>query len=84
MNSISLICSLKNNIDAFYRNAEYALPLYNDEGKSTQEIVLRYWTNSSPCRLTSLKEGTHIAIRGHIDRHEEHGTIVIVEQLEVI
>lgn len=84
MNSITLICSLKNNIDSIYRQAEYALPSYNDDGKSTQDIVLKYWTNTKGSRLTSLNVGTHIAIRGHIDHNDEHGTIVIVEQFEII
>lgn len=84
MNNVSLICSLKENLDDKYRLAEYMLPTYNEEGLLTQRIVIKYWLSTDSNSLNSLKEGTRVALKGHLDLSNEFGTVIIVEYFQAI
>lgn len=84
MNSVELIAVTKSKIDSIYRYIEYALPAFNQDNKNSQVIVARFWPNMPDCRFSSMEEGKKIAVRGHLDALEKYGTILIVEQFEVL
>lgn len=84
MNIVSLIGVLKQNIDEVYREIEYALPCYNENDVDSQILVSKYWPNSQNSRFTQLATGTKVAITGHLDKNEKFGTILVVEQFDVL
>lgn len=84
MNSVELIASLKEKVDPYFRKIEYELPAFNDDGKNTATILVKYWPSQPNSRLIELEENKLVAIRGHLDAHEKFGTIVVVEQFKVI
>ena len=84
MNSVELIVSLKEKVDSFFRKVEYELPSFNENGKNTASILVKYWPSQPNSRLIELDGNRLVAIRGHLDTHEKFGTIVVVEQFKVI
>ena len=84
MNCVDMIGFLREGIDEFYRYFEYPIPF---EGKDTvlpSKIVVRSWTDQANNRLVVLKENTRVSIHGHLEVDKKFGTILRVEQLEVI
>lgn len=84
MNSIELIAVVKDVVDDIYRYVEYDLPFENEEEETTATSIARYWVQGEKSRFTLLENGTLIALRGHLDVHPKFGTIVIVEQFNVL
>ena len=80
MNSVEILGYLKE-IDGDFRIVEAVLPTFNDKGKNTALIRMKYWTTGNKCYFLSLPINSHVAIRGHLDVDEKFGTIVIVEQV---
>lgn len=84
MNSVELLAVLKDKINPNFRKIEYELPSFNDSGKNIAQICARYWPSQPNSRFIELESGRLVSIRGHLDAHEEFGTIVVVEQFKVI
>ena len=55
-----------------------------DEDSDNLFIPCRYWARGEHNLLTSLKEGTMIALRGRIDMDKKGNLFVTVENLEII
>lgn len=85
MNSVNITGILREVIDEKYRYFEYQLP-YDEENAegSVNKIVVTFWTKLPKPRLIVLPENTRVAISGHLDVSQKFGTILLVEQLEVI
>ena len=83
MNSVSIIGNLVEQIDEYFRYFEYETP-YQDEGESNPKIPIKFWTNQPNSRLIVLPKSTRVAIHGHLDINQRFGTILLVEQLEVL
>lgn len=84
MNSIEIIGIVKEKTEEKFRKIEYPLPFPNKFNKDSGFINCIFWTGTNENRLTTLVEGKRIAIRGHLDAHEKFGTIIVVEQFEVL
>jgi hypothetical protein len=84
MNSVNIIGFLRENIDDTFRNFEYELPYLEENEKARTVIVVRNWTNQPNSRLNLYPANSRVAIHGHLDGHEKFGTILVVEQLQVI
>lgn len=84
MNSVNLICVIQPPIDDVYREVEYLLPCFNDDGKNSQKLICKYWPGSPKSRFMQIKDGTRVVLCGHLDAHEKFGTILVVEQFEVL
>ena len=84
MNAIHIIGMLRENVDDVYRYFEYELPYDEDDETMSAKIIVKNWTNQSKTRLAVLPSNTRVALTGHLDRCEKFGTIIVVEQLEVI
>jgi len=84
MNCIDIIGIVKDKIDDFYRKFEYDVPFEFKDQNEAHVIVVRYWTEQGNNRLIMLPDNTRVAIHGHLDNTKEFGTILLVEQLEVI
>ena len=82
MNLVELSGYLKENLDAIYRELEFAIPGNNiDHGFSTK-IVCKYWTNSPNSLLINYKSEHMVGIRGHLERDQKFGIILVVEEIE--
>ena len=55
-----------------------------DEDANNLFIPCRYWARGEHNLLTSLKEGTMIALRGRIDMDKDNNLFVTVENLTII
>ena len=84
MNSVNIIGYLRENLDEYYRTFEYELPYFEENNTAVAKIVVKYWTNQPKARLITLPENSRVAIQGHLDAHEKFGTILIVEQVQVL
>lgn len=84
MNSVEIIGIVKEKIEDKYRKIEYPIPYPRGTSKDSQFINCIYWTSTSDNRLTTIVDGKRIALRGHLDAHEKFGTIIVVEQFEVL
>ena len=84
MNNVSIIGMLREGIDDYNRYFEYELPFDQINNKAEPKIVVRYWTRQPKARLIVLPESTRVAIHGHLDADANFGTILLVEQLEVL
>ena len=84
MNNVSIIGMLREVLDDYNRYFEYELPFSQDSGNVVPRIVVRYWTRQPKTRLIVLAENTRVAMHGHLENDEKFGTILLVEQLEVI
>ena len=84
MNSINIIGILREGIDEKYRYFEYELPFQQETGLENPRILVCYWTNQPGSRLIILPNNTRVAIHGHLDQDKKFGTILLVEQLEVL
>lgn len=84
MNTVCIIGILKEKIDDKHRYFEYDVPYEIEHETLTPRIIIRYWTDQDNPRLIVLPENTRVAIHGHLDVSKNFGTILLVEQLEVI
>ena len=84
MNSVDIIGFLREGIDDYFRYFEYELPYLEENEKVVPKIVVKYWANQPKSRLIVLPSSTRVAIHGHLDAHEKFGTILIVEQVQVL
>ena len=84
MNSVNIIGYLREILDDYYRTFEYELPYFEENNTAVAKIVVKYWTNQPKARLITLPENSRVAIQGHLDAHEKFGTILIVEQVQVL
>lgn len=83
MNSAEIIGYLKE-CEGNFRKVEISIPTYNDEGNNSCEIYAKYWAGGDRNYFLSLKAGSLVAIRGHLDVDKNFGTIVIIEQLNCL
>ena len=83
MNSVDLIGYLRK-VDGEFRLVEVSLPTFNDEGKNTALVYMKYWTDGNKNYFLSLPKDSLVGIHGHLDVNEKFGTIVIVEQVYCI
>jgi len=84
MNSVNVLGYLRNEINEFYRYFDFDLPYSQDASASLPRIVIKYWAKQPNPRLIVLPSNTRVAIHGHLDVDKNFGTILLVEQLEVI
>ena len=84
MNCVDITGRVKEVIDDNYRYFEYELPFLAEPEGKIPLIVTRFWTNVPKSRLIVLPLNTRVIIHGHLEAHEKFGTILIVEQLEVL
>ena len=84
MNSVSLIGFLRENIDDTFRYFEYELPYMEENENIKTRIVIRNWTNQPNSRLNICPENSRAAIHGHLDAHEKFGTILVVEEIQIL
>ena len=83
MNFVALLGRIKGKKDEKTVLLEVNRP-ENSEDMDNLLIPCRYWTNSTSCLLTSLKEGTMLVIKGRLDQDKDIGTYVIVEEINII
>lgn len=83
MNSVEIVGYLKDK-DGEFRLVETPLPTFNDKGKNTASIYMKYWASGNKSYFLTLPMNSCVAIRGHLDVDEKFGTIVIVEQVYCI
>ena len=84
MNSVSIIGLLLEQIDEYYRYFEYETPYNDDRNVEVPKIPIKFWSNQPNSRLIVLPSSTKVAIHGHLDINQRFGTILLVEQLEVL
>ncbi len=84
MNNVDIIGMLKEVINDYDRYFEYELPFDQINNNAAPKIVVRFWTRQPKARMIILPENTKVAIHGHLDADEKFGTILLVEQLEVL
>ena len=84
MNSVNISGILKEGIDEFHRYLNYTLPFFQEGNVTEPRIVVKNWTNQPNARLIVLPLNTRVLIHGHLDGDEKFGTILLVEQLEVV
>jgi len=84
MNSVDILGYLKESVDEHHRFFEYTSPFLQEETLCQHQVVVRYWNNQPNSRLIILPSNTRVLIHGHLDGHDKFGTILLVEQLEVI
>ena len=84
MNSVNIMGLLRENIDDYFRYFEYELPYLEENESVVPKIICKYWANQPKSRLNTLPDASRVAIHGHLDAHEKFGTILVVEQLQVI
>ena len=84
MNDVSIIGMLREGVDEYYRYFEYELPFFTDTESLPTRIAIKYWTKQANPRLIVLPSNTRVAIHGHLDAHKNFGTILVVEQFQVI
>lgn len=84
MNSVNISGILKEGLDEFHRYFEYTLPFFQEGNVAIPRIIVKNWTNQPGARLIALPDNTRVLIHGHLDGHDKFGTILLVEQLEVV
>ena len=84
MNSVNIIGLLRDNIDDIFRNFEYELPYLEENNDANSKIVVRFWSNQPKTRLLALPSNSRVALHGHLDAHEKFGTILVVEQVQLL
>ena len=84
MNCVDITGRLKEVIDENYRYFEYELPFLAEPENGAPLIISKFWTNVANSRLILLELNTRVIIHGHLEVHKKFGTILIVEQLEVL
>jgi len=84
MNSVNILGFLREIIDEKFRYFEYEPPFSDENYDTAPRIVVKYWTDQPNSRLSTLPNDTFVAIHGHLDNIEKFGTILLVEQLEVV
>ena len=84
MNCVNVIGLLRENINDSFRYFEYELPFFQENESAVPRIVLKYWTEQKNSRLSVLPLNARVAIHGHLDAHEKFGTIIIVEELQLL
>lgn len=84
MNCVDIIGMLRGVIDEHSRYFEYELPFDQPNNDVHPIIVVKYWTRQPNNRLITLAPNTRVAIHGHLDVDKKFGTILLVEQLEVL
>ena len=84
MNSVCITGRLRENIDEYYRNFEFELPYMDDPTCNKNIIPVKFWSNQPNSRLNVLPDNARVIIHAHLDGHEKFGTILVVEQLEVV
>ena len=84
MNCVEITGMLREKINDYFRYLEYELPYLEENTNLVTKIAVKFWTNQKENRLMSLPKNTRVAVHGHLDAHEKFGTILHIEQLEVI
>ena len=84
MNCVDITGRVKDVIDDDYRYFEYELPYLAESENGAPLIIVKFWTNVPKSRLILLQTNTRVIIHGHLEAHKKFGTILIVEQLEVL
>ena len=84
MNCVDIIGILREVVDEHTRYFEYETPFEQDNNDVPSKIIVRYWTKQPNNRLIVLEKNTRVAIHGHLEMDKKFGTILLVEQLEVL
>lgn len=84
MNEIDIFGFLREKIDDYHRKFEFDLPYIQMNNEAKPIVTIRYWATTPNPRLLVMPEGTRIAFHGHLDIEEKFGTIIVVEQFEVL
>jgi len=84
MNSVAIIGKLREKIDGIYRFFEYELPHLKEPENGETRIVIKYWTNLPDSRLLVLENNLRVALHGHLDAHEKFGTILVVDDYQLL
>ena len=84
MNSVDIIGMLREKVDNQFRFFEYELPFLEEANNAPTTIIVRFWTDQLNSRLLVLEPNTRVALHGHLDGHEKFGTILVVEQFQVL
>lgn len=84
MNSVNIIGLLRENIDENFRYFEYELPYLEENNKAIPKIATKYWTNQKKNILLTTPINSRVAIHGHLDAHEKFGTILVVENIQIL
>ena len=83
MNFIFLFGRLRGKLDERTRVMEVMRPESCGDSDNLM-LPCRYWTLTGNCVLTSINEGTLVAIRGRIECDKEIGIYVLVEQITIL
>ena len=78
---ITLKGKIRSSLDSITRVIEVSRP-ESSETIDSLFIPCRYWTLTSNCLLTAIKEGTIVFVRGRIENDEKIGLYVLVETIE--
>lgn len=54
------------------------------EENQYEDIPCMYWNRLSNCELNKLHEGSFVSIKGRIERNDEIGVYILVENLEYL
>lgn len=84
MNCVQIIGRLREKIDDHYRYFEYELPFDEINSDSPTRIVIKYWSRLPKSRLIVLEDNLRVAMHAHLDVDKKFGTILVVEELQVI
>ena len=84
MNTVCIIGILKEVVDDYNRFFEYQVPYEVENETLTPRIIVRNWTGQPKSRLIILPLNTRVALHAHLELTEKFGTILLVEQLEVL
>ena len=84
MNSICISGKLREAIDEKYRLLEYELPYFEEPTSGESKIFCRYWSNQESTRLHAIEDNSRVLIQAHLEGHEKFGTILVVEEIEIM
>ena len=84
MNSVNIIGRLREKIDDHYRYFEYELPFDQTNSEQETRIVIKNWTRLPNSRLLVLEDNLRVAMHAHLDADKKFGTILVVEELQVL
>lgn len=81
LSDVVVVGVLKENIGHGFRNIflDYFDALQRKNIPSL--IPLLYWTREENSRLNKIKEGTVVAIKGHLESDEDIGIFVVCESI---
>jgi len=82
MLSVVVVCgTLKENLTRGFRNIclDYFDVIQQENYVSCIPII--YWTREENNRINKYKDGTMVAIKGHLETDEEYGLCIVCESI---